>query len=235
MKRIQLFVLALLAVATPADAGVTKNALTSTRAAVDVFSPEGRRTLPAVRSWLDIRFANGKTQRGDLVVLYDPETKHYLWLFAPENPGKLGFLPDLQLGAMGVYSSPAGMVMFCMPTDLSVREFTKSASSLDEAEQLSIAEIESRLPTFEGNGFATDGTDLSVIQQIGREFACPPFGDADFRPVCGFHAERFASIQREEGLWRLVVETRLRQEIVLDSKFQFVSTRRLPGLPQPAQ
>jgi hypothetical protein len=46
---------------------------------------------------------------------------------------------------------------------------------------------------------------------------------------CGFDIKRIVSIGRDGDNWRLVIRNRWDQEVILDSQFKFVSTRRLPS------
>ena len=78
----------------------------------------------------------------------------------------------------------------------------------------------------EPSGYRTDSKEVSVARAIGREFACE-FVDGVPRVNCGFAVKSIVSIRWEDGNWRLVVRNRWDQEIILDSKFNLVSTRRL--------
>ncbi len=64
----------------------------------------------------------------------------------------------------------------------------------------------------------------SVSNSRVRHLANPAF-----RPTCQFQAKRIVSISRDGENWWLVVENRWEQEIILDSKFNLVSTKRLPA------
>lgn len=82
------------------------------------------------------------------------------------------------------------------------------------------------------SGYGISTKEVPVALAIGREFACAPFerGRDDRTSVmCGFMANSIVSVSREGENWRIVVRNRWDQEIILDSKFNLVSTQRLPA------
>jgi hypothetical protein len=102
------------------------------------------------------------------------------------------------------------------------------ANSLDGAESAAIAEIERRLPEFEKSGYDTSiSSRVPIFQEIGMDFACPPYGEPGSSQGCGFGVKSIPSVSRVGDNWRLVVRNRWDQEVILDSSFKFVSTRRL--------
>jgi len=58
---------------------VSKVAFTESKSAVRAFSAYGKTTISVVRAQLDIRRSDGKIKRSNLVVIYDPESGHFLW------------------------------------------------------------------------------------------------------------------------------------------------------------
>lgn len=64
---------------------VSKVAFTESKSSVRAFTPYGETTLPVVRVQLDLA-ADGKTERGNVVVVYDPTSGHSLAPCCPELP-----------------------------------------------------------------------------------------------------------------------------------------------------
>ena len=211
-----------------AEEPVSKVAFTESKSAVRASTPYGETTLPVVRVQLEIHTSAGKTERGNLVVVYDPDSGHYMWHNAIANhPGDSGSLyDDLESDADVLYAAPASLLNFSMPGgDLFIQEHPERAANLDAAERASIDDIERR--ALANNLYAFDVKEVPLFKAIGRQFACDPQND---QQSCFFTAKTIVSVSREGENWRVVVRNRWDQEIILDSKFNLVTTRRVtPG------
>jgi hypothetical protein len=218
---------AFLCVPLVAEQSVSPVGFSESRHAIHAFSPSGEVTLPVVRVQLDIVYPRGKKERGDLVVVYDPQAGHYFWRYHPlDNPSDAAsFLDALESGAEAAYAGQAALFDFYIPGALYEREHSGRADSLESAERVSIAEIEKGLPILE-NGYNPGAKEIEVAVAVGREFACPPYPDPTSQ-ACVFGVRSIASIRQEGDNWRLVLRNRWDQEVILDSKFNLVSTRRL--------
>jgi hypothetical protein len=210
---------------------VSKVAFTETRSAVRAFTPYGETTLPAVRVQLEIHTSAGKTEHGNLLVVYDPENGHYLWrndiLNYPGDTTSAFAEPDP--GPQTIYAGSDELMTFAMLGDLSITEHPERAANLDDAERASIGDIE-RL-ALANNLYRFVAKAVPLYPAVGREFACVPFERALEDPTavtCRFTAKSIVSVSHEGENWRLVVRNRWDQEIILDSKFNLVSTQRLP-------
>jgi hypothetical protein len=223
----------LLCASLAAEQSVSKVAFTESQDVIQAFSPSGEVTLPAIRVQLEIHHASGKSDRGDLAVVHDPENGHYFWLYtrakyAGDTTSWLSLLKSKSVGA-AVYAASSGLAFFNMSGDLFAQERHVSAPTLEGAESASIEEIRRGLAVFEGNGYDPGLTWVHVGRAIGKEFACAPEIASDY---CGFGVRKFVSITREGDNWQLVVRNRWDQEIILDSKFGLVGTRRVPDPPK---
>ncbi len=208
-----------------ADQSVSPVGFSDSAHSVSAFSPSGEVTLQAVRTQLDIRHADGKNSKGDLTVIYDAQTGHYLWRFIPaSHPGdKTNFLDALNFGG-AVYSGPDGISDFAFGSTVGIFDSRESAGSLAAAQRSAIDEILRRLPALEKNGYDPGIKAVPLYRQIDNGFACDPL---EPRANCGFTGH-FISVDRIGENWRLVVRNRWDQEIILDNGLNLISTRRLP-------
>jgi len=208
-----------------AEQPVSKVGLTETKSSVRAFSPYGDVILPAIRLELDIRRSDGKVERSNLIVVYDPVGEHYIWRNTMQNfPGDTtSFYEELDSGRAALYAAPTEIIFFYMPSNLFVQEHRDHCGSLDCAETASIADVGRR--AIEKIGYDSVEKEVAVAPALGRAFACDP---EELRSNCPFTAKNIVSISRDGENWRLVVRNRWDQEIILDSKFDLVSTRRLP-------
>src|SRR4030081_241853 len=55
---------------------------------IPAFSSAGPITLPVVTLAIDISPSQGKTERGDLLVIHDPQGGHHFWRYAVSNSPK---------------------------------------------------------------------------------------------------------------------------------------------------
>ena len=229
--RIKLILAGMFCLPLLAGQSVSKVAFTESNHTIRAFSPSGEVTLAVVRVQLDIRYPGGKNELGNLVVVHDSENGHYFWRYqSVTHPGDTrSFLGALESQAEGIYAAPDGLVEFVLPGALYAKEHTERVHNLDAAETAAINEIRSGMPAFEKSGYHTDARKITVGDAIGMDFFCAPFGDREFSQGCGgSRGTKFKSITRQAGNWRLVVQNRWDQEVILDAKFNVVSTRRLP-------
>lgn len=218
---------ALFCTSLPAEQRVSKVAFTESKSSVRAFTTYGETTLPTVRVQLEILRPDGKTERGNLVVAYDPDSGHYLWHnnIANYSGDNTSLYTAFENGGATVYTAPDALVFFTMPGNLYVQKHEQRADNLDAAERASINDVERRAS--ENTGYGTGATEVPIALAIGREFACGKLGDPDFTGLCRNQDNRIVSIERDAENWRLVVRNRWDQEIILDSKFKLVSTQRL--------
>jgi hypothetical protein len=218
---------ALLPVSLLAEQSVSPVGFTESRHSIRAFSPSGEVTLPVVRVQLDVVYTHGRKERGDLVVVYDPQNGHYFWRYRSLNsPGDTGsFLDALEASAEAAYVGPDALFDFNMSSALYEKEHRERAGSMGAAESASIAEIERGLPVFEGAGYHTDASALHVLDAIDADFSCAPL---PLTAICmSSKGNHIVSISREGDNWRFVFRNRFDVEVILDSKFNLVSTRRL--------
>jgi hypothetical protein len=220
--------LLLLCAPVPAEQPVSKVAFSESRDVVRAFSPYGETTLPVIRVQLEIHRTE-RNERGELLVVYDPHSGHYLWRYVRANHAgdTTSWLTEFKSGRAAVYTAPGSIYLIHMPANLGMQGFEGTAPTLDAAESASIAEIQRSLPEFPNNGYTIGMRAVAVARTIGKEFACSPEW-SETSGDCGFGIKSFVSVTQEGDNWRLVLRNRWDQEVILDSKFNLISTRRLP-------
>ena len=192
------------------------------------FSPKGSVPLSVLRLQVDVHYRDDKVERGDLFVIYDPQTGHYIWLYGALRPDGVpsDLLSDLESGKWAIYVEEDKIVEFVVQADLDIQERGGRAASLDAAGAATLVEMERWVATKKDRIY-NESIQVPLYRAIGGGFACPEFGSNEFTPTCRFHAEKISSVTREGDNWRLVIENRWAQEVALDSKFALVRTKRI--------
>lgn len=210
-----------------AQEAVSTTALSESRFATRVFSAAGSLTLPASRVQLDVHRTDGHVDRGTLVVLHDPETRHYLWMYTPEarSGDTASLITALESEKCAVYAAPAELVSFCISGQLFFQEHTALADSLAGAEAQALDRMKRELPQLPGKAFPNAMHEVSIAREIGSTFFCGQFGDPGFTGLC--RDTKILSVTRDGNSWRLVLRNHWDQEVKLGSKFDLISTRRI--------
>lgn len=223
--------LALLVFAVNAGAqSVSPVAFTESYHSISAFSALGTVPLQASLMQIELRYGDGRDERGNLVVVYDPGSGHYFWrcsMADPEGRDRSTFLDELEQGREAVYVFPGALVDFLANTRLYVKSHSAKASSIGDAERASLLEVEKSLPSKGRVEFHTDATEIGLFRILGSAFACPEYGDPKFSPMCGFRVRSISSITRDSERWRVVLSNRWDQEFILDPQFNLVSTKRV--------
>src|SRR5258708_7815145 len=95
-------------------AQVTPVAFSESKDVVATFSSSGPITLPAAHLQLNISYPSGRKERGDLAVVQDPQTSHYLWRYEALHSAaeKGSFLDAFKSGRDVPYADSATLVDF---------------------------------------------------------------------------------------------------------------------------
>jgi hypothetical protein len=198
---------------------------------VPAFSASGAIKLPATHFELEITHPNAFTERGDLTVVYDPQNRFYLWRYMNLLPPYIvSHIYGLRDSDGDIYADAAGLVgFFAYPTVLEVKVSTLRADSFDAAARASAGEAQRELSVLQP-GYFERGTGehlkaVDVDSALAGGFRCLQYMDS----TCRYQPTTIPSVEKQGTSWRLVLRNRWDQEIILDSKFNFVSTQRLPS------
>jgi hypothetical protein len=110
------------------------------------FSPDGRVRLQAGGILLYVPYLDGTPTRGDLLVVFDPTTKHYLWRERTHSP-RGAFNLELLNGLAGnpwraFFSSTDSITWWhAWNTDIEVQTSTDVAKDLDDALARALSEL----------------------------------------------------------------------------------------------
>ncbi len=137
----------------------------------------------------------------------------------------------MENGLERVFATLDALIDFIIYGRLAIQEHHERAESLDVAEAEAIAAIARSRSIEDRNGFAGPSKYVPLLNAIGIEFACgaqPEPYMAWPPPNCGFGAKSIVWISREDDNWRFVLRNHWDQEVILNSKYDLVRTRRLP-------
>lgn len=209
-----------------AQISVTPVPSTEQQEVVPAFAPYGATTLPAVHVNLDLlvklKDAEDKKERGDLLVVYDPQTLYYIWRYTPIESATASnsaiFLDAIKAGGEAFYAGANGLWNFSFGGGLGVQVGRQRLANLDAAERAAIDEV--RRGPFNDWGYGERVKNVELVKALGRDFFIAPLS-----PV--YHAQRIMSISQQDGNWKLVLRSRWDAEVILDSNFDLVSTKQL--------
>jgi hypothetical protein len=235
-----------------AQSSVTPVTSSESQDVIPAFSASGPITLPVMRRLIDVNYANGKKERADLLVVFEPGTGHYFWrhsvLSSPNDTS--GWLATFKSRSSAIYVTPNGLVEFLGGSNLI--EHRSKANSLGNAESASIDEVRRNLsasqrirsllgvsklvpildaPRLVGFEKYPQTNRLPGFVPIPREFIC---GGVSYRlgdKPCP-HGTLVVSISKQGENWRLVLRNRWDVEIILDPNFNAVSSKQLTAPPK---
>jgi hypothetical protein len=198
-------------------------------------SPSGQVELQLRDLSVAVTYPRYGAARGDLNVVFDPSSRYYLWYFAeedsrsppsPEAERSLFF--QLTHHNLVAYLLPDRMVTFelWIPR-IRVKESRNKADNLEDAVERSVDEVRQRLPG-SGGGRVPGLEDGKLVQlpDLGFDFYGPPIRPIDLPTT-------MVGVSYADGRWRIVLENQWRQEVILDDKYSFASTRRLADVITP--
>lgn len=229
-----IFCFILISMPAIAQSAVSAIAFTESRQPVRAFSALGETTLSSVRVQVDVPNSEKaeKKERGDVLIVHNAETGHYLWRYhAFNSPGDTySFLEALTSGREALFLEKDRILSFVTGWPW-IAEYHDRAESLDAAKEAVFGWLQRGHSTLSKGGGKAGPTplDLSKGQTFGpipREFFCGPEPRRSHCPEGD--KTQIVSISKQGENWRLVLRNHWDQETILDAKFNPLSTRRLP-------
>jgi hypothetical protein len=189
---------------------------------VSAFSSAGKIALSAVHFQLDLSYADGKRERRDLVLVYDPQNSYYLWHISEGTAPAYSerFLECLKL--YRYWTDADGLYEFTSRMNLYVKVGTLKADNRGAAQRAAIAEIAQRLPEVAKYGYAPTpgGTRWpwdyrQITLPTSLDFAC----GLPLRANCSPGPDEILSIDKRDSEWRILRKNHWVEEIILDQHF----------------
>jgi hypothetical protein len=175
--------------------------------------------LPARELQVLIGFADGRTARGHLLILFDPVSGFTLRQFGYPNGSKLAPLKDALEACCKTYLTRDRLVLFKNGGGLVyIRDSKVKATSMDDAESKALRDSREDLDDYVAK--MTGGPKFTWTQALGQEFETEP-GNAFIGPV------KLLGVSRKDGAWVITALGRWKAEVVLDDKYAVVSSRRV--------
>lgn len=217
-----------------AQPSVSSVAFTESRQPVRAFSAFGETSIPSVRVQVDVPNSENaeKKERGDVLIIYNPETGHYLWRYHAFHSADDTYssLESATSGRVALYLEKDRILSFTTGWPW-ISEYHERAQSLDAAKQAVFGWLERGHPTLsKGGGRKVESTPLDLkegatLGGIPRECFCGPEPRRSDCPQ--WDKTQIVSVSKQGENWRLVWRNLWDQETILDAKFKPLSTRRL--------
>jgi hypothetical protein len=253
MRRFQLLSFVLMyvldCVLLNAQSSVSTVASSEAQDVVPAFSSTGPITLPVVSLTIDVSPLQGKKERGQLLVVHDPQGGHHFWRYSASNSTNdtKSLLSGFKSGTSAIYVAPDRILEFTHA--IGVIEHRDQSNSIGNAENVAISDIQRSYPAgmqfmaglktvplnnapalvgYKGPDTRTKA--LASFTPIPLEFWCVPYGGPGQGPCP--HGTLIVSISQQGDNWRLVLRNRWDEEVILDSNFNAVSSRQLTAPPK---
>lgn len=198
---------------------VVRGATTDSLASVS--TKLGQLSIPVREVHFEMTFPDQAKGNGEIVVLFDPASRLYWWKFE----GLLGARTSWDMIERYKTATAAAIVedriVAFSPSGLGLEmmviERTDKALTLDDAQSKVLQIIKKTYKQLDGDGQITKRISLS---QLPGELFWAPFS-AVHTPFRVLNAEQLGEN------WKIVLESRWRQELILDKNYNFVSTRKI--------
>ena len=185
-----------------------------------IATAKGSRYIDAQETSVDGKGADGRALFGSLLVLFDPDSKYYLWnLTTSTTPEDRIQFPKDYLYKDYLYFDGNHMVVFrASPTrGFDARQIADRANSLEEAEQQAINSANSQFPADLLGGWSRIS-----LATLGSEFFQEKYSAA--LPLIS----RIVSVSKIDANWEIFIENRGKAKVILDKDFKLLSAVIVP-------
>lgn len=214
---------------------VTPVASTESRQPVRAFSASGEITLPSLRVQVDVPNPD-KEERGDVAVVFDPKSRVYLWRYvAFSSPTDTYSALDVFASSEAIYVERDRIVRFSRAWPY-VTEYRDRASSLEAARDAVFGWLQGGHASLSKYGVKpaprSVGIDLkefsegSILPRMSREDYMMFHCGSMFTSFCPWETE-IISVFKRGKVWSVIFRKHWDQEVILDAKFNYMSTRQL--------
>ena len=189
--------------------------------AISAATPHGEVQLAAREIQVDVLVPGKKISRGGaLLVVFDPSSGYFLGRFGwiPGYSNRLDLLAGFMLSST-IYLDSDRIVSFTEGDGaVYIRESSKRAASLDDAEHKALQDATGHLADYAA--YATSGSVVSLGYYLGRRFFSGP---TDVRRV----PVKLTNIERHGDEWQITVVGRWKARITLNDKYEVINTGQI--------
>jgi hypothetical protein len=191
--------------------------------------------FPTREILVDGNYPSGKPSRGNLLVVFDPSTGHFLWVCDiywanPELLREPGRLPphelrltkSMQFNTKALYVYEDHIVAFTMdggPLGIYVRESAETAKDLDAAENEALRRVNRELAAFE-NDRMHGWRKVELSKHFGHDFLSPK----DPGLIVGL--PRLFDVAHNDN-WEIVLEGNWKARVTMNAKYEVVKVERV--------
>jgi hypothetical protein len=215
-------------------ADITQVSSTRVNGVAPAFSPVGRLKISSAEAMLHVPLADGTPTKGDFLVLFDSDTKRYLWREMTLSPASPWPADAVLLGALegtashAVFSSPDRISYWQIQgATFRVLSSTETARNLDEAFDKSLAELSANWQDYEKGLYHTTMIDFG--EGLERGFLDAFRQDPSNRSAAPVMPPGIVDLGRTDNGYRIRLIAAWTGEVTVTDDFQV--KERLHRLP----
>lgn len=200
---------------------------------IRVHSRRGETIIGARAIDVDLKRDSGQIQKGYLTILYDQAGRHYLWNYhvlpeAQRQSGKRYHIDSPEVFANGwipfITDQRILMLSTCCGHGITVWESTTGvATSMDEAERLSLQAAHTEIRQLQRGGRVPPMVRVGLLKLLGESFFYVPGDSHQSKPL-----ELVSVAQLPDGKFDITVQCLKRARLTLDSAYKIISHQILP-------
>ncbi|MEO8678071.1 MAG: hypothetical protein ABI665_03440 [Vicinamibacterales bacterium] len=194
---------------------------------IRVETAAGPVTAVAAEAAADVQFANGRTESGYVVGVYEPKSGVFWWRYEVRNPSVLTGPIERMKERVRFYGADARLVSFqTNGRFLNIRESVERVNSLQAGIDSALASLKTSLGEIESG--AKEWFTRVDLSSLGHDFFLRPGNAAALDPPA------VKSVSLSAGRWDVTLEGPNRDTAILtlDDKYAVVNVRRQPA-PKP--
>ena len=203
---------------------------------ISAYIPAGRMDFPTREILVEGSYPSGRPNRGNLLIVFDPSTGHFLWVYdiywAPQEllrePGRLPLhelrlTKSMQFDNKALYIYKDQIVAFTVgggPLGIYIRESAETAKDLNDAENRSVRKATAELAAFEEDRMH-GWRKVELSKHFGQDFLSQKNGPSG---IVGL--PRLFDVARDDN-WEIVLKGNWKAKITVNDKYDVVKVERV--------
>jgi hypothetical protein len=177
-------------------------------------------TVAARGMQLDAKMPSGAKRNAQFLVLFDPVSGCFQWLFGYGNPAnRTTYLDDFSSGHNAIFAADHKLIVFSLSSpSLGVRESTEVADGIDDADTKSLRAAIDSASEYESGASEKHWRRISLLS-LGLDFWAPK-GSAAFGPA------KILKVSREGSNWNVIIQAQWKSKIVLNDQYEIVKAEK---------